>query len=213
MNSETLSQKANKELRNYIEANVFPCYQGVDPAHGEEHVRTVINNALELASGYDVDLNMVYAIACYHDIGIRYGRDDHEMTSARWLLSDAGLDSFFSKEQKAIMAEAIEDHRASSKREPRSIYGRIIAEADRDIEPMRILRRSLQFARARNPQSSDEEVVQISYAHIQEKYGVGGYLKLYLPESRNQAGLDTLRGWIASGEMLQLLREQIKNLS
>ena len=213
MNSEIMSQKVNKELRDYIEVNVFPCYQGVDPAHGEEHVRTVLGNALELASHYDVDTNMVYTIACYHDIGIRYGRDDHEITSARWFLNDAGLDRFFSREQKILMAEAIEDHRASSKREPRSIYGRIIAEADRDIEPMRILRRSLQFARSNNPHASDEEVVQISYAHIQEKYGVGGYLKLYLPESKNQEGLDTLRGWIASGEMLPLLCKLIKELS
>ena len=203
----------NPDLREYVEKEVFPCYQGVDSAHDESHVRTVLKNALILALDYDVDMEMVYVIASYHDIGIRYGRDDHEITSARWLRGDNALKRFFDEEQIEMMAKAIEDHRASSSHSPRSIYGCIIAEADRDLEPHRILRRSLQFAKAHNEGVTDEEVVRISLNHIKEKYGPDGYLKLYLHDPRNEKGLDTLRTWLATGEMKSILWEELRKLS
>lgn len=209
---ESLIGQVNKDLVTYVETEVLPCYEGVDPAHDQIHVRTVLGNALSLAAQHKADLNMVYAIACYHDIGIRYGRDDHEITSARWLKNDRKLDSFFSPKQIEIMAQAIEDHRASSGHAPRSLYGCIIAEADRDITPMRILKRSLQFAKAHHPGVSDEEVVRISLAHIKEKYGPNGYLKLYLNDPRNEKGLTTLREWLATGEMEQLLTQLVREL-
>ena len=217
MERELAYQKAlssvNPALREYVEKEAFPCYRGVDPAHDENHVRTVLKNALVLALNYEVDLNMVYAIACYHDIGIRYGRDDHEITSARWLREDEGLGRFFRQERINLMAEAIEDHRASSGHSPRSLYGCIIAEADRDINPRRILKRSLQFARANNLGASDEQIVSISLNHIREKYGPNGYLKLYLNDPRNEKGLAALREWLASNEMESLLWEILKELS
>ncbi len=210
---EKAISSVNPALCEYIEKEVFPCYQGVDPAHDESHVRTVLKNALILALDYDVDMEMVYVIASYHDIGIRYGRDDHEITSARWLRGDNALKRFFDEEQIETMAKAIEDHRASSSHSPRSIYGCIIAEADRDLEPHRILRRSLQFAKAHNEGVTDEEVVRISLNHIKEKYGLDGYLKLYLHDPRNEKGLDTLRTWLATGEMESILWEELKKIS
>jgi uncharacterized protein len=41
------------------------------------------------------------------------------------------------------MKEAVEDHRASSSRQPRSIYGKIVAEADRDIDTHEIFLRAI----------------------------------------------------------------------
>ena len=48
------------------------------------------------------------------------------------MFKDEKLDEFFSAEEKAIIKEAIEDHRASNEHIPRSVYGRIVLTADRD---------------------------------------------------------------------------------
>lgn len=42
--------------------------------------------------------------------------------------------------------------------------------------------------------------------HIREKYGKGGYLKLWLHSPRNQAGLDKLRQWLATGELEEVCK-------
>lgn len=210
--SKEIFNGIDSALRDYVEREVLPCYAGVDAAHDEKHIRTVTSNALSLAKNLPVDRNMVYVIASYHDIGIRYGRADHEITSARWLRGDAYLLRFFDAEQIDVMAKAIEDHRASSGHAPRSIYGCIIAEADRDIDPIRVVRRSLQFALANHPGAAKEEIVSISAKHIAEKYGEGGYLKLYLNDPRNQKGLDTIRGWIKEGALESILLRELSNL-
>ena len=45
----------------------------------------------------------------------------------------------------------VEDHRASTDHEPRSIYGKIVAEADRIIDPDITLRRTVQYGLKQNP--------------------------------------------------------------
>ena len=197
----------NPLLVAYVQQHVFPCYEGADPAHGLSHIQTVIENSLRIAQTQDVDIDMVYCIAAYHDVGIRFGRETHHLTSASWLEQDEVLPSFFDKNQIHIMKEAIEDHRASSKNPPRSIYGCIIAEADRDLNPYRIYVRSLQFAKARNPGKTEDEIIAISLGHIQEKYGENGYLKLYLFDSKNEAGLAQIRQDIANGDIERKLHE------
>ena len=42
--------------------------------------------------------------------------------------------------------------------------------------------------------------------HIEEKYGENGYLRLWLPCSKNQAGLDTLREWLGTGELWEVCK-------
>ena len=207
-----MKKEPSQELVAYVEEHVLPCYEGVDPAHGKDHILTVLVNSLRIAENHDVDIDMVYCIAVYHDIGIRYGRDDHEITSARWLREDQELLCFFSKDQIQTMAEAVEDHRASSKNPPRSIYGCIIAEADRDLSPNRIIARCADFAIAHHPGASEDEIVRICLNHLEEKYGPEGYLKLYLFDPRNEEGLRTLRLWMADGSMEQRLKEYLKTI-
>ncbi|MBR2067992.1 MAG: HD domain-containing protein, partial [Solobacterium sp.] len=172
--------KIRTDLKEYIEKNILVEYEGYEKAHNVDHIRTVIENSLEIAKEYDVNLNMVYTIAAYHDIGIRFGRDNHEITSAKWLIEDEKLDTYFTKEEKIMMKEAIEDHRASKKERPRSIYGCIVAEADRDVEPLRIVERALQFVKAHHLDKTKEEIYQITENHLKEKYGENGYLKLWI---------------------------------
>ncbi|MBQ3881038.1 MAG: HD domain-containing protein [Bacteroidales bacterium] len=180
-------------LKEYVEREIIPRYASFDLAHRVDHARSVIRESLSLATYYDLDPDMVYAIAAYHDTGLCEGRDTHHTVSARIILEDRELERWFTPEQIRIMAEAAEDHRASKKSPPRTIYGRIVAEADRLIDPDTIIRRTIQYSLSHYPSMTREEHFQRVMGHLKEKYGYGGYLHLYIPESPNAGRLDTLR--------------------
>ena len=182
-----------KELQEFIEAEILPRYDGFDAAHRRDHAEMVIRQSLDLASQLDVDPDMVYAIAAYHDTGLAEGRDVHHQASARIIRSDKRLRQWFSEEQINVMADAAEDHRASAQRPPRTIYGRIVAEADRFIDPETIIRRTIQFGLDHYPNLSREEHCQRMMSHLREKYGRGGYLRLWFPHSPNAERLECLR--------------------
>ena len=168
----------NTEIQDYVERNIIPLYDRFDKAHRRDHVRMVIMQSMALAAQMDVDADMVYVIAAYHDIGLCEGRERHHTVSAQMLLADVTLRKWFTESQLQTMAEAVEDHRASSDHEPRSLYGRIVAEADRDIEPLGIVRRTVQYGLDHYPTLSREEQWQRTLQHLNEKYAPGGYLKL-----------------------------------
>lgn len=165
----------------------------------------VISQSLELAARLDVNVDMVYAVAAYHDTGLCEGREHHHEVSARIVREDENLRQWFTDEQIAVMAEAVEDHRASSLHEPRSIYGRIVAEADRYIEPLDIIRRTIQYGLDHYPEKSREEHFKRMVAHLHEKYGRNGYLKLWFDESPNARRLEELRNIIEDETKLRQL--------
>ena len=193
------------QLKEYIEEKILSCYRDYEKGYGIGHIDRILRNSFELIEDLDVDASMVYCIAAYHDIGIRYGREDHEITSGKWLYEDKELDHWFSPAQKLLMKEAIEDHRASRKERPRSLYGCIIAEADRDIDPDEIIRRCVSYETSHHPEAGSEEAYGYILQHLHEKYGENGYVKLWMPCKKNQEGLETLRKWMRSGE----IKEQI----
>lgn len=199
----------DNELKRYIEENILPMYDNHDAAHRRDHADIVISQSLELAKNYDVDESMVYAIAAYHDTGIKYGRENHHTKSKEIMLKDHELLRWFSMEQIAIMADAVEDHRASSKSAPRTIYGRIVAEADRVIIPESIIRRTIQFTLTNHPTLDKEEGYERLLEHLKEKYDYGGYLKLWIKESENARRLEELRQIIANKELLRSIYERI----
>ena len=155
------------------------------------------------------DVEMAYVIAAYHDTGLEFGRDRHHSESKRIMLEDKALREWFSQEQIEIMADAAEDHRASSKGEPRTIYGRIVAEADRVIVPESIIRRTIQFTLTHHPTLNREEGYERLLEHLGEKYDYGGYLRLWLPESDNAQRLEELRQIIANKPLLREIYERI----
>lgn len=199
----------NKELVHYVETEVIPRYASFDKAHREDHVRKVIEESMNMSVHYDVDLNMLYAAAAFHDTGLVDGRETHHLSSGRIIREDNRLKEWFSPDQIETIAQAAEDHRASNGKEPRSVYGRIVAEADRDIDPMRILRRTVQFGMEHYPELDKEGHWQRMLEHLSEKYDYGGYLKLFIPESGNAAGLQTLRDIIHDKERLRDIFENI----
>ena len=196
-------------LQAYIESAILPRYKGFDPAHRTDHALQVIAESLKLAKHYDVDERMVYTIAAYHDIGLCEGRERHHLVSGRLVREDKNLRKWFTEEEIEIMAQAVEDHRASLDHAPRSIYGRIVAEADRLIKPMTVLLRTVQYGLSHYPELSKEQHYQRYSEHLQEKYAEGGYLKLWIPESDNAARLAELRALIADEARKREAFEQI----
>ena len=198
-----------KEIQKYIEQEILPRYANFDRAHSIDHARTVIAESLSLAKHYDVDERMLYVAAAYHDLGLCEGRELHHIVSGQIIRADKRLTQWFSKEQIEVIACAAEDHRASSKHEPRSIYGRIVAEADRVIDPEVTLRRTVQYGLNNYPQLDIEGQYVRFCDHLQEKYAEGGYLRLWIPESKNGARLAELRQMIADKEQLRLTFERL----
>ena len=196
-------------LQAYIEAEIIPRYRNFDKAHREEHARSVIAQALELARHYEVDPDLVYAAAAYHDTGLAVDRATHHLESGKVIRAEGRLREWFTADEIETIAEAAEDHRASAKTAPRSIYGRLIAEADRLIDPMTIVRRTIQFGLSHYPELDPEGHWERTLEHLREKYGDGGYLQLWIPESPNAARLEKLRRIIREPETLRSVFDKL----
>lgn len=197
----------NAELKQYIEQEIIPRYDHFDKAHQRDHVLMVIQQSLDIASRLDVDKDMVYAIAAYHDTGLCEGRELHHVVSAQIIKADMQLRRWFTEEQIQTMADAAEDHRASAKQAPRTLYGRIVAEADRFIDPVTIVQRTVQYGLDHYPELGREDQYQRMVTHLKEKYGRNGYLKLWFPDSPNAARLEQLHQLIENEEELRRLFE------
>ena len=190
------------ELINHIEGEILPRYEAFDKAHDRRHALMVMSNSLRLAQHYDVDMQMVYTIAAYHDLGLEAGREQHHTVSARIVREEKRLEEFFTSGQIEIIADAVEDHRASCSKPPRTIYGKIVAEADRIIDSTTIMARTIQYGLSNYPALTKEEHIERAVAHIKEKYGEGGYLKLWIPQSDNAARLQEFRALISNEALL-----------
>ena len=191
-------------LISHIETEIIPRYRDFDKAHNLSHVQTVISESLALARRHpEADERLVYTIAAYHDTGLCRDRATHHLVSGEILMADTALRQWFSTEELILMKEAVEDHRASTDHAPRSIYGRIVAEADRIIDPDITLRRTVQYGLKQNPAADEEWHYQRFHNHLMEKYAPGGYLKLWFPDGKNAEQLKELQEMIADEALLK----------
>jgi uncharacterized protein len=204
-----MMQNPSLDLVEFIETQILPQYAQFDKGHNMEHATRVIRRSLELARKIGADLDMAYAIAAYHDLGLSGPRAIHHLTSGKMLMQDARLKRWFTAEQLKVMKEAVEDHRASASRVPRSIYGKIVAEADRDIEPETVIRRTIQFGLANYPQLDAEGHWRRFMQHMDEKYSVNGYIRLWIQGSENERRLNELRQLIAQPQRMRAVFDRI----
>jgi uncharacterized protein len=199
-----------EEIRDFVEREIVPRYDGFDAGHGRDHVQTVISQALSLAQYYpEVDRCMLLVAAAYHDLGLAFGRELHHIHSARIVREDERLQQWFNEDEINTIADAAEDHRASSDHEPRTIYGRIVAEADRIIDGETIVRRALQYGLKHEPGLDREGQYRRLMEHMHEKYDYGGYLQLWIPESDNAKQLEAFRQTLANEEAFRRLFDTI----
>ena len=179
-------------LGSYLFREVLPRYALFDAAHRQNHALSVLRRSLQLGVTLGADPAMLCVVALFHDLGLCEGRASHHLVSGRILREDTSLRQWFGPDQIELMAQATEDHRASASHEPRSLYGRIVAEADRLIIPELIMERTLQYGLDHYPELSPEEHVERALRHLHEKYGPDGYLRLWIPGSENERRLHQL---------------------
>lgn len=204
-----IANSPSLDLVEFIETKILPQYAAFDRAHNLEHVTRVIRRSLDLVKITGADINMAYTIAAYHDLGMSGPRAVHHITGGRILAADARLKRWFTAEQIKIMKEAVEDHRASASRAPRSLYGKIVAEADRDIDVNTVIRRTIQYGLSHYPELDTEGHWKRFLEHMNEKYSVNGYIRLWLPNSPNEQNLNELRQLIANPQRLREVFERI----
>ena len=205
----------NKELQDYIENSIFPEYEKNEKGHGIDHIKYVIQRSFQLAeeNNLDVNPNMVYTIASYHDIGHHIDSKNHEIISADIMSNDKNLFKFFTENELTIIKEAIEDHRASTKEEPRTIYGRIVSSADRNNRIEDCLRRTYTYGKKLNPNATDEELFLRAYDVLVNKFGEAGYAKFYFKDTQYEKFLKDIRELLKDKEKyIDTQREYIKKL-
>ena len=173
-------------LTHYIETEIIPRYEKFDKAHNLSHVQAVIEESLSLAKQYDVNESMAYTIAAYHDTGLCHDRATHHLISGEILKQDVTLRQWFNEIEIETMKEAVED-----------------AEADRVIDPTITLRRTVQYGLKQQPEADKEWHYQRFHQHLMDKYAPGGYLKLWLPDSKNTERLKELQTIILNEELLK----------
>lgn len=198
-----LKHTASLDLTEFVETQILPQYANFDRAHNLEHVTRVIRRSLDLAHHTGADINMAYVVAAYHDLGMSGPRAVHHITSGKILANDARLKRWFTAEQIKVMKEAVEDHRASASRAPRSLYGKIVAEADRDIVPEVVFRRTVQYGMANYAEMDKEHHWQRFREHVDAKYSAHGYIRLWIPGSPNEEKLKELRNIIDNPTLLR----------
>ena len=204
-----MQNQVDLTLMEFVEKQILPRYTDFCESHGLYHVTRVIKNSLELARMLGADINMTYTIAAYHDLGMEGPRAIHHITSGKILTADARLKKWFSPEQIKIMREAVEDHRASASHAPRSIYGKIVAEADRDIDIDTVFTRAIQYGIEHDPDKDKEWQFKRFDSHMEEKYSNNGYIKLWIPHSPNEKKLKELRDIIVNKELLRQYFDKI----
>lgn len=205
----------NKELKKYIEKNIFPIYDKNEKGHGIEHIKYVIKRSFELVKENNLDVNydMVYAIASYHDIGHHIDSKKHEIISAEIMSKDKNLEKFFSNQELVTIKEAIEDHRASAKDDPRSIYGKIVSSADRNNTIEDCLARTYTYGKKLNPNATDNELYERAYDVLVNKFGEDGYAKFYFKDKQYEEFLKELRKLLSDKDnYIETQRKYIEQL-
>lgn len=186
----------NVKLQEYLENEIMPRNDLNDEGHNREHVNYVRRRSKKFASNIDgINMDMVDTIAVYHDVGHSIDAKNHEKVSASILASDKNLREFFSEEEIKVMAEAVEDHRASKNSEPRSIYGRIVSSADRNTSVDQVLKRTYSYRLKHMPDASIDEIIEESCKHAIDKFGVEGYAvdKMYFSDDEYEVFLKKIQ--------------------
>lgn len=173
-----MNKNIRKEIKEYIEKEIFEEYKLNEKGHGINHIKYVIRRSLQFAETIEnIDYEMVYVIAAYHDIAHHIDAKKHEIISAQILFEDKKLKEFFSKEQIIVMKEAVEDHRASKDTEPRTIYGRIVSSADRNTDVEFTLKRCYSYRTSHSPELNQDQMIEVCREFLIEKFGINGYAR------------------------------------
>ena len=203
----------NKDLENYIRTQILPQYKKNDSGHSLEHIDYVMKRCFKFAEQFkNIDFNMLYTIATFHDIAHHIDKKNHEKLSAEIFYNDKKMKEFFSESERNLIKEAIEDHRASANTEPRSDYGKIISSADRSTDIDDFLRRTHAYTLKHFPDSTKQEMIERAYEHTEQKYGKSGYAKHYVKDEEYENFRENINSLLLSKENFTKKYYKINNI-
>ena len=158
----------DKELKNYIRFEIKPKYKTFDKGHNISHFNFVTKNCVEYGKklqvqGYDVDLDIAYIVGAFHDIGIQNGREGHAISSGKLVREDKILKKFYDENTIEIIAQAVEDHSSHLTYTPRSIYGKIVADADRNNSVYLVFSRPIKYGLKNEPKIGQSSNILIEF--------------------------------------------------
>lgn len=174
-----------KPILDFLNKEIKPCYKTFDKAHNLAHYKFVTENCIEygkelIKQGYDIDLELAYLVGALHDIGILNGRDNHAKSSARFVRENEFLNNFYSKDIVNLIADAVEDHSSNLEYEPRNIYGKIVADADRNNSVYLVFSRPVKYRLSHSKEMSREKMAYDVYDFVDKKFGRNGYVRYHL---------------------------------
>lgn len=174
-----------KELKEYILSEIKPQYKSFDKAHSTSHFNFVTKNCVEYGSelikkGHEVNLEIAYVVGAFHDIGISIEREGHAKHSGKIVRNTKKLKEFYSDEEIEMIAQAVEDHSSHLEYEPRSIYGKIVADADRNNTMYLVFSRPIKFGIRHEPDSDRQTHINRAFEFVNHKFGRNGYVKYWL---------------------------------
>ena len=99
-----------------------------------------------------------------------------------------------SKKERKLIYDAIIDHRASSRKVPRSIYGRIVATADRQFDSFEsAVKRTYLYLISKFNNITMNEIYELIYNDFNNRYGKYGYVKVFFNENLFQKELQPIK--------------------
>lgn len=168
-------ENVSADIKKYIETEILPKYDGLG-GHTDKHIQQVITRSMRfMKQAPGVNADMVYVIAAYHDLGRLVDDETHNIESAKMVRKDEFLKTHFSAEDLETMAQAVEDHRASLGREPRSIYGKLVSSADRNANVKVMLGRIYDYTKHLHPEFTEDEIIEEARYQLRRKYSPDGY--------------------------------------
>ena len=174
-----------KELRQYIRNEIKEKYKSFDKGHNISHFNFVTKNCVNYAKkliekGYEIDLDIAYIVGAFHDIGISLGREGHALSSGKIVRQDEMLKKYYSSEEIEMIAQAVEDHSSHLGYEPRSIYGKIVADADRNNTCYLVFSRPVKYGLKNEAGLTRQQHIDRVYDFVVAKFGRQGYVKYWL---------------------------------
>lgn len=173
------------DVLEYININIKPMYKNFDKAHNLSHFKFVTENCVEYAkqlikNGEAVNLEIAYLVGALHDVGIAYGREEHAKSSGTFVRKDDKLKKLYDDKTIELIAQAVEDHSSHLGYEPRNIYGKIVADADRNNNLYLVFSRPVKYGLKNESKLNREQQIESVYNFVQSKFGKNGYVKYWL---------------------------------
>ncbi len=204
----------NKDLVEYVKTSIFPKYELNDKGHGIIHIIEVIRRSFELNENLKLNLNkdMIFAIAAYHDLGKYINSDIHEKIAANMFIKDENMKKFFTVEQRKTIKEAIEDHRSSKEDNPRTKYGELISSADRNTRIEIVFIRSFFVGQERTPDINVEDYLDYTYKRLSKRYSVEEPENMFLEDDTYRQFLKDMRNLLKDEEKFKKLYCEINHI-